>query len=261
MAKLPPIRIKKRDEEEYRRLRRNTKAKINRVKKNYGVDLEGEIPLPDLSEFETRQEFNEWKELQQRFTNRSVSEFQFVKNPYGVVTTKKDIYQIEQATRQAQRLADEKIKEVLDQPTFHDGEQIGTVGDRAHYMKEPDVTGIHRPSDFDFSQVRSKRRLDDLREGMEKRSKEEYYDERNKRMLDNFINILEGSFHSEADDLIEELKTINPDDFYGLYQSNFTVFDFNLYDSEGQMVNADLSHVEGMMGVVEKFKSSDYYNG
>src|SRR5690625_7488212 len=76
MAKLPPIRIRKRDEEEYRRLQRNTKAKINRVKKNYGVDLEGEIPLPDLSEFQTRKEFNEWKELQSSFTNRANTEYQ-----------------------------------------------------------------------------------------------------------------------------------------------------------------------------------------
>src|SRR5690625_5942336 len=41
-----------------------------------GVDLEGEIPLPDLSEFQTRKEFNEWKELQSSFTNRANTEYQ-----------------------------------------------------------------------------------------------------------------------------------------------------------------------------------------
>ena len=261
MAKLPTIRITKRDEEEYRRLRRNTKAKINRVKKNYGVDLEDEIPLPDLSSFETRKEFNEWKELQKSFTNIGNTEYQFVKNPYGVVASKRDIYKITQDTKQAQRIARKKIDEQLDKPVYHGGEQVGTVRDRTHFMSEPDVTGIHVPKDFDFSKVRNKRRLEDIGSSMENRKKEKYYDERNKRMLDNFISTLEGHFNSESDELIEELKTINPDDFYGLYQSNFYVFDFNLYDSEGQLENNHSGEVQAMLDVVKNFKKSDYYNG
>src|SRR5690625_5284905 len=78
-----------------------------------GVDLEGEIPLPDLSEFQTRKEFNEWKELQSSFTNRANTEYQFVKNEYGVVASKREIYQVEQATKRAQRVADRKIQEQL----------------------------------------------------------------------------------------------------------------------------------------------------
>lgn len=261
MAKFTPIRITKRDEEEYRRLRRNTRAKINRVKKNYDIDLEDEIPLPDLSTFQTRQDFNEWKEMQKSFTNIGNTDYQFVKNDYGVVASKRDIFRITQDTKKAQRLADKKIKEELDRPVFHDGEQVGTVGDRASYMKEPDVTGIHRPKDFDFSEVRNKRRLEDVRTSMEKRKEKDYYDERNKRMLDNFISTLEGHFNSDSDELIEELKSINPDDFYGLYQSNFYVFDFNLYDSEGQLQNNSEGEVQAMIDVIKDFKKSDYYNG
>ena len=261
MAKLPSIRITKRDEQEYRRLRRNTKAKIRRVKGTYGIDLEGEIPLPELSKFKNRKEFNEWKELQTSFTNRANTDYQFVKNEYDVVATKREVYQIEQATKRAQRVADRKIQEQLDRPTFHDGQQIGTVRDRAIYMPEADVTGIHRPSDFNFKKVRNRRRLDDIKDSMEKRQDERYYDERNKVMLDNFIKTLEGHFHSEADELIEELKTLNPDDFYGLYLSNFTAFDFNIYDSEGRIENNNLGEVQQMIDVTKKFKESDLYDG
>lgn len=259
MAKFPPIRITKRDKEEYRRLRRNTKAKIRRVKQNYGVDLEGEVPLPELNEFQTRKEFNEWKELQRSFTNRANTEYQFVKNEYDVVASKKELNQIERATKRAQRVADKKIKEQLDRPTFHDGKKIGTVKDRTMYMKEADVTGIHRPSDFDFKKVRNRRRLDDIKTSMEKRQNEQYYDERNKRMLENFINTLSGHFNSDADDLIKELRTINPDDFYGLYLSNFTVFDFNIYDSEGRMENNNPEEVQAMIDVIRNYKKSDMY--
>lgn len=261
MARKPNIRITKRDQEEYRRLRRNTKAKINRTKRNYGIDLEGEVDLPDLSEFQSRQEFNEWKEMQKSFTNIGNTEYQFIKNPYGVVASKRDLYHIEQDTKKAQRIARKKIEEEKERPVFHDGEQIGTVGDRANYMKEPDVTGIHVPSDFDFSKVRNKRRLEDIRGSMKKRKKEDYYDERNKRMLENFIKTLEGHFNSDSDDLIKELETINPDDFYGLYQSNFFVFDFNLYDSEGQLQNNNVGEIQAMIDIIKDFKQSDYYNG
>lgn len=261
MAKLPPIRITKRDEEEYRRLRRNTKAKISRVKRTYGVDLEGEIPLPDLSEFQTRKEFNEWRELQTSFTNRANTEYQFIKNEYGVVASKREIYQVEQATKRAQRVADRKIQEQLDRPTFHDGEQIGTVRDRTVYMPEADVTGIHRPSDFDFKTVRNRRRLDDIRTSMTKRQDERYYDERNKIMLDNFISMLRESFHSDADELIEELKTLNPDDFYGIYLSNFTVFNFNIYYNSDTDIEINRGQVQAMLDPVREFKRSDMYDG
>lgn len=261
MAKLPPIRITKRDEEEYRRLRRNTKAKINRTKKNYGVDLEDEIPLPDLSEFQTRKEFNEWKDLQKSFTNRGNTEYQFVKNEYNVVASKREIYQIEQATKQAQRVADKKIAEQLDRPTFHDGEQIGTVRDRTMYMPESDVTGIHRPADFDFKKVRNRRRLDDIKTSMERRKHERYYDDRNKTMLDNFISMLRESFHSDADELIKELESLNPDDFYGLYLSNFTVFNFDIYYKSDVDIEINRGQVQAMLDPVKEFKNSDMYDG
>lgn len=261
MAKLPPIRISKRDKEEYSRLRRNTKAKIRRTKKKYGIDLESEIPLPKLESFKTRKEFNEWKELQRSFTNRANTEYQFVKNEYDVVASKKELFKIERDTKLAQRLADRKIKEQKDRPVFHDGKQVGTVGDRSMYMKESDVTGIHRPKDFDFSKVRSRRRLEDIRDSMDKRKEERYYDERNKTMLDNFIRNMEGHFGSDSEELVKLLKDINPDDFYGLYQSNFHVFDFNLWDSEGNMISDDNDmdgQVIAMMDVVKKYKASDY---
>jgi len=261
VAKLPTIRISKADRKEYTRLSRNTKSKIRRTKKNYGIDLESEIPVPDIDTFKTRKEFNEWKELQKSFTNRANTEYQFVKNEYDVVASKRELYHIERDTKQAQRIADKKIQEQKDRPVFHDGEQVGTVGDRSMYMKESDVTGIHRPKNFDFSKVRNRRRLEDIKESMSKRKEERYYDERNKIMLDNFIANLEGHFGSDSDELTNLLKTINPDDFYGLYQSNFYVFDFNLWDSEGNMITDDGDmdgQIIAMLDVVKKYKESDY---
>ena len=39
MPKIRPIRITKKDRKEFQRLNKNVKSKVNRTKKNYGVDL------------------------------------------------------------------------------------------------------------------------------------------------------------------------------------------------------------------------------
>jgi hypothetical protein len=42
------IRISKNDEQEYKRLVRNAKAKMRRLQKQHGIDLTDEISLPSL---------------------------------------------------------------------------------------------------------------------------------------------------------------------------------------------------------------------
>lgn len=258
MAKLPPIRITKSDRKEYSRLRANTQAKIRRTKQNYGVDLSTEIDLPKIETFKTRKEFNEWKERQERFTNRAVSEFQFVKNKYGVVASKKEIREIERDTKQAQRVARERIAKTKNVPTFHDGKQIGTVGERGKYMQEPDITGVHVPSDFKFDEVRNRRRLEDIRESMSKRKTHEHFDKRNEQMLDNYIDLVRESLNSHGDEVIKELQSINPDDFYGLYLSNFTVFNFDIYYTE--TLDELIGLANTMVDIIKEHKNSDYYN-
>ena len=64
------IRLSKKDKTEYKRLVRNTKAKISRTKSKYGVNLSSEVNIPSLDKFSTRKEFNAWNNDQERFTNR-----------------------------------------------------------------------------------------------------------------------------------------------------------------------------------------------
>ena len=64
------IRISNKDKKEYAKLVKNAKSKVRRVQKNYGIDLSKEIELPSLESFETRKQFNEWKQKQSSFLNR-----------------------------------------------------------------------------------------------------------------------------------------------------------------------------------------------
>lgn len=235
----------------YEKELRNTKRKINRVRKKYGVDLSNEIELPSLESFSSRKEMNEWIRKVQSFRNRGNLDYQFVKNKYDVVASKKEIFEIKENTRKAQRLADEKIASMQNLPFISGGKQQHTVG-----MQRPNKSGITRPKDFNFDAVRNKQRLKDIQESTRNKSTKDYYDKRNEVMIENFIDILKLSFHSGADELIEELKKINPDDFYEMYLM-FDEFDFSLFDSEGQMLGADEGTIAQMLSYAKAFNNGE----
>src|SRR6185312_2450656 len=200
MRRNTPIRITKNDEQEYARLVRNARAKISRTEKNYGVDISGELELPSIGEFKTRKEFNEWKDKQRRFVSRSNLSLQFVKNPYGVVASKREIMDTQLNTRVAQRLADKLLKEHENKPFISGGKEQGTVGQRMQQMARPNTAGITKPRNFDFSTMRSRKQFEDKKRSMEERSDEDFYDKAKERMRDNFINILDLSLNSDGEE-------------------------------------------------------------
>lgn len=237
--------------EEYQRQVRNTRAKVNRVKRVHNIDLTDEVEIPKLEEFSSRKEFNRWVEKQERFRSRSNPQYQFVRNEYGVSASKQRLREIEKKVDRARKLADEEIKKYEDTPFVSGGKQQSTIG-----MQRPNKTGIYKPEPFDFRQVRSERRLEEIEESAQRKSEREYYDERLERMKDNFIVALSGSFNSLADDLINAIKDIPDDDFYQMYLM-FDEFDFDYFDTEGQLVTADETSVGQMMKYVKMYENGD----
>ncbi|WP_238629291.1 hypothetical protein, partial [Klebsiella pneumoniae] len=70
MPRNRPIRITRNDKKEFSRLAKNAKAKIRRTLKNYGIDLTGDVFIPEsIESFGTRKGFNKWKESVSSFTN------------------------------------------------------------------------------------------------------------------------------------------------------------------------------------------------
>lgn len=238
--------------ETYRREVRNTRAKLNRILKQHNIDLSDEIPTPDLESFRSRKEFNEWTRKVQSFRNRANRNYQFVQNEYGVSASKARLDRIERQTKKAQQLADEQINALKNQPFVSGGVQQGTVG-----MQRPNKTGISRPSDFDFSQVRSIQRLKEIEENVGRKSDPDYYDERNKRMQDNFIDMLKKSFNSDADELIEIIKGIHPDDFYQMYLM-IDEFDFVIYYVDEYTVELNKEIIDGMITEIRRFENGEY---
>lgn len=232
---------------------RNTKAKVRRTIKNYGIDLSNKIDVPDIESFSTRKEFNEWKNKQSSFTNRANLHYQFKKNQYDVVATKKEIIDVERNTKKAQEIADKYINEAKDKPYFVGGKREGTVGQQMMQMGKPNAGGITRPKDFDFSKVKTRKDLEVKFESMEKRAYPEYYDWRKEQMKMNFMKMLEKSFNSDADELIDELANIPPDDFYEIYLM-FGEFEFTYYPVEGVDDGGKLNDVNKMLSYLERYR-------
>lgn len=256
MAGFKPIRITENDRKEYAKLAKNAKAKIKRTAKTYGIDLTQEIPVPKLDEFKTRSDFNEWKEKSSSFTNRNNLTYQFKKNIYGVVASKKLINQLERDNKRNQRIAEEASKQAENKPFISGNKEQGTVGQRMLQMGRPNVGGITRPPDFDFNTIRNYDRLKRVQENINRRSDPEYYDKRKETMKDNFIYTLGLSFNSNADELVKELRNIPADDFFEMYLM-FDEFDFTYYDSENVGAVHDEDKIQQMLSYIERYKRGD----
>lgn len=231
MARSPRIRIRNIDRSEYARLVRNARAKIRRTQKKYGLDLSNAIELPPLESFKTRKEFNKWKQTVSSFTNRNNLRFQFKKNPYGVVASKAELAEIERKNRIAIQNAKRELKRIEKLPVYLRGEKIATVGQRAQLMANPAREhGISVPNKFDFSKIRTKYDLERVKRMMEKKAEREYYHRRRTIMQQNYIDMLEKSFNSDADQIVELVKQMSPDEFYEMYLQEVNL-DFDLFYS------------------------------
>jgi len=238
--------------ESYRREVRNTRAKLNRINKQHGIDLTDEIPIPSLESFSSRKEMNVWVRKVQSFRNRSNRNYQFDRNEYGVSASKARLDRIDRKVKEAQRLADEQISKLSEKPFVSGGAVQGTVG-----MQRPNKTGISKPTDFKFNEVRTKQRLDEIEKSAIRKSDPDHYDERNKQMQDNFIDMLRKDFNSDADKLIDLIKDINPDEFFQMYLQ-IDEFDFEIYYVTEDMVDVSGGVIERMITEMEKYERGDF---
>jgi hypothetical protein len=256
---------------EYRRLRKNSLAKIRRVKENYGslvvvmderdkvgkmVRTEELVSIPKADEFTSRKEFNKWKKQMSDFTDRAKKNFQFERNKYNIVGSEKLLRQIEHDTKTAQVIADKETSKIMDLP-FYSGfkKQAETVGEIVRRSGDQSrKTGVYRPEDFNFESVRDIQTLLDRSENTSVKANPEYYDRRKEKMKENFMELLRGQFNSDADELIDKIEQIPSDDFYEMYVM-FDEFDFDKYDSEGNGELRNMDFLQSMLGYVDAYEN------
>lgn len=214
MAKDPNIRIRKKDISDYRRLKKNTQAKIRRARQNYGIDLSNQVSTPSLDSFTTRKEFNKWKRQQQSFTNPSNLDYQFKKNKQGVVASKKEIQEAERRTRRAQEIADNVKKQTEGKPFISGGKQKSTYGKQQQMLGKPNYGGIVKPSDFNFEKFETRRGFELASQSMANRSSVPELEQRMHTMKENYIKKLEEDFNSDSKEVVDRVKKMPAKDYY-----------------------------------------------
>lgn len=232
---------------------KNAKAKIRRTNKNYGIDLSNEIELPSLESFQTRKQFNEFREKIGSFTNKNNQRYQFVKNEHGIVASKSLLNEIKRDTKAAQNVAKREIEKMKKNVTVEQKQEMLK-------MKEPMKVPIHIPVNFDFTKIRSKGRLKNIAENVKRRADPNFYNKRTKTMQETFIRELEESFNSDANWLVEQLKKMNPDDFLDMYKM-YNSFDFRTYYTmRGMNENAHDIFLKRMERDFQRYQRGDDYS-
>ncbi|QHJ75888.1 hypothetical protein [Bacillus phage SRT01hs] len=243
MARESEFRLTKAQREEVSKLSRSVKAKTTRLLKNYGQDFTAYISPKSPDDFKSLNEFNAFKKRAENFTDRSNRDFQFVQNQYGVVISKSELDEILRDTKKAQETAEKILDKFNDVEVISGGKSTGfTVGENKELLAKPDK-GFGRIEDFDFESVRTQEGLDRFAARAKNRSKEAYYEESLRRLQDNFIRSVEGTFNSDADDVVEKLRNLPADDFYELF-SIYDEISFENFDSENALGMASESILE-----------------
>jgi hypothetical protein len=223
------IRISKNDEQEYKRLVRNAKAKMRRLQKQHGIDLTDEISLPSLSSFQNRKEFNNFKEDINKFNKGLKNDYKIVKNEQGVAFTKKEVKKYEKKQKEAIELAEQHYAK-----TKTENQKI--------FLKP---SNLDIPRKIDLNDIKTRENFKTRMENLTKRSNPDYFNERDELFKTNYIKSILGSFNERevVNEIVELIQAIPADRFYDIYKEYIDYFDFELFDSEGQAVGADDGHL------------------
>ncbi|UTC25166.1 DNA terminal protein [Cytobacillus phage Bfsp1] len=240
------------DKDEYKRLVKNAKAKMKRIETKYGLDVSDKIDIPQATDFNSRKEFNEWKDRMKSFTDRNNPEFQYEINKYGVAASKAELEKIRQDTAKAQEQAQKFIEKYENKPYSVGGKEMGyTVGDRMLLFRDRNVAGITVPDDFDFDKIQTRSRLEGRAELLEEKASGQFFDQSMERMKHNFMTALRGTFNGAADELLDMIDIIPPDDFFELFLMK-AEFTFEDYASDGSIDGTD-AQLEMLKSYVEEY--------
>jgi hypothetical protein len=238
------IRISKNDEQEYKRLVRNAKAKMRRLQKQHGIDLSDEISLPSLSSFQDRKAFNNFKEDINKFNKGLKNDYKIVKNEQGVAFTKKEVKKYERKQKEAIELAEQHYAK--------------TKTEQQKIFLKPSNLDI--PRKIDLNDISSRSNFNQRLENLTKRSDPQFFNDRDERFKENYIKSIQGSFNenSMVASIVEMLEEIPADYLIQVYKDNLALFDFEQFDSEGQEVGADMQDLEKIHQILLDYSADDY---
>lgn len=225
-------RITKREQQQLQRLTRNANRKRNRLLAR-GVPA---AQLPDRFEYQqtqSRAEINQYTADAQRFTNRSVQQYQFVINEQGVAISRAEL----NALNYAQRFANRTIEQTRNR---YSRDRFRVIGEEMQGIEGTTRTVGQDRLSQNMQRVRYDRGINSFSSRAEyerylatlnERSGRQYVESLDYMFLDNIKKALDNTFGSDtqaiSDMIAEALSTMNPQLIDPLIRTYYTTNAFN----------------------------------
>jgi len=256
MAKAGDFELSSDEKKLLTKLSRNVANKIKRVEKNFGdklaKQLQREFTIIEPDMIPSQREFTRLRKKYESFTDPKNRNYQYKKNQHGIVASKAFLDELEENVKKAQDISKEVRDRFKGVNIIQGGRETHiTVEMQKMLLAKPD-RGFNGVKDFNFDDIETERTLKRRFETAKQRSQEAYYEEGLVRLQDNYIRSLEGSFNSDADDVVAILRQMSPDDFYEIY-SIYDEVSFELVDSEGAFSGANEEILERVRTYVNDF--------
>lgn len=232
------------------------KGKIYRAKQK-GVSLDFDYSNTNLNQIKklpTNKLKAITKDLQQ-FNKPGNKQTTIVKVNNDLYLTKAMVNRLERAETQ---LSIQKRKEEDRQRAagvYSQGQQITTVFEQ-NRMRRPNTAFSRFLPKYNLGNAKRKEDVEKAIQVREVRLDPKWYDEKMNQMRKNFIHSLEERFNSNADDVVEKLKLLNPNEFYTMYE-RFDEIDFMYVPSDEEASSFD--DYEVLDDLREILETLDFY--
>ena len=228
--------------------------RIRYDKDQYGYDssILVDVQTPDDFRSMTLKEKNQAVKMFQEFNKRGNRDRTFYVNERNVAIPLSTIDRLKE--REDELRKKNKIRmETLDKiPYMKDGQETGMSVLQNIMMGKAKDVDIHNVKEYDLENAGKPEDVEKAIQTRENRLDPEWIAEKQEMMRDNFISALQQRFNSDADEAVEALKNISPDDFEEIYQM-FDEIDFIYIPSDKDDIGEDADYIDKLMGIFQAY--------
>lgn len=233
------LRITKKERDRINYLNSRIRRKMNKLKTTFNIRAPFDIITP--SKFTSRAELNMYKEQARiylaPYTHKYIKGGLTINNyffpiPYKEYQEiKRELVKHHNYARRMQQKANKITLKVRGKKQV---ETLGDVIERNKSLKHPLGSRRLLFHDITFSRekINSKRALKKFKYALHKYNQKDYYRAKLSQTQENFISALYNTFGRVAEPIVEIIKTLSPDEFALLFESETLVDFYYLYSEE-----------------------------
>jgi hypothetical protein len=243
LSREPNIRIRNKDRSELAKLNKSFNAKAKRLQKEFGKTFD--IEVKKIGDFQTRKEFNAYKNQMKDFTQ--YSSHRYVKNSEGVVLPYEAVKEAKDKVKEINKTKEKAWKKVQGKSFTDRGKETGlTVKGQKVLMGDTRYSGFNGLK-FNIDRFRSEKEFKDYVAKLGTTYEGDFMQKKNEQYRDNFIDALNNVFGSSGDGIKKAVMDMDLQEFIEMsLKENFGNLNF-IYDLTQQRLK--LNALSGVFGI------------